>query len=425
MDVTLKFEDRFTLEQTLQWEFRNTGIELNVNDLKRLILDSFNQATETLHLQEIIPFSDCTIEIKLLMRGIQNNPVLAYFDMYYLKDDSTEFSFKLYADVLFPLIKSGDLKPLKTIWIHEIMHLMDYRELLKNLKIYKEKMEAIYYDSFHRFNQQIRKDKHIILLNLMMLYRAEGIATLAEYVMGGNKPNLLPPQAATEEFNGIISTAISLIYSVDFNSNQLATFLERVNPLAYQIGAGTVLTGLMKKHPEASDFTEIEKCLLNNEPCNFELNETLIQDIRRYDSFNFIEYSFDQEWLILKVRDLTTAYTDNLDIFEGFFDFLNRICRNNDTSGFVALLSNLLPEPMSFQQIEAACNKKNSDQVIPVEIRENMNTLYQHLVSDTTNEVCIWALTYTCADHDLLDDSIEYFGYIDDMEVLKTALQLV
>jgi hypothetical protein len=180
MNVTLCFEDLFTLQQSLRWEFKNSPIEVTVESLKKLILDSFNLAAANLNLQETQPFSECDIEIKLLMRGLSNNTTLAYFDMSNFETESSGFSFKLYADVLFPILKSCDLQPLKSIWVHEIMHLIDYGELLKNLRLYKEKMSEVSSSNFTFSYKEIRKDKHIILRQLIMQFRTEGIATLGE-----------------------------------------------------------------------------------------------------------------------------------------------------------------------------------------------------------------------------------------------------
>jgi hypothetical protein len=425
MDVFLRFDDLYTLQQNLQWEFRNAEREISINDLKKIILDSFSQAADTLHLRDILPFPDCSIMIGLLVRGRQKNPMLAYFDLNNLTDQSREFSFKIYADVLFPLLRSGDMRLLNSIWIHEIMHLIDYRELLKNLKIYKEKIQVVSSDSSSSSYQHIRNDKHIILLSLMMHFRAEGIATLTEFVMGGYMPDLLPPHLAKEKFYEIISAAISLIYTSDFDSRHLAEFLAVVSPYAYQIGAGNVLNGLMKKHPEFIRFSEIENCLVNMCSCDYAHDDQLIQKIRMFDSFNFIEYSLDQGWLCDNVRELTASYTNSLNFYGGFFKFLNRIRKNNDPEGFISLLSYILVTPLTLSQMEEEYSQKCSDPNVPAEIIESLNRIFQHLRQNPGNDVCRWALTYTFINQDLLDDTIEYFGYMDDMEVLKTALQFI
>ena len=425
MNVTLRFEDLFTLQQSLRWEFKNSPIEVTVESLKKLILDSFNLAAANLNLQETQPFSECDIEIKLLMRGLSNNTTLAYFDMSNLETESSRFSFKLYADVLFPVLKSGDLQPLKSIWVHEIMHLIDYGELLKNLRLYKEKMSEVSSSNFTFSYKEIRKDKHIILLQLIMQFRTEGIATLVEYVMGGTIDYLSPPGNAIKQFNQIISPLISLIYSVDFDSRQLSAYMEEINPYAYQIGAGVVLLGLRKKHPDIKGFEEIEKCMENGVPCIFSSDEPLIQLTRSFDSFDFIKYSFDQEWLYQNINELTSSYSNNLDIYNGFFVLLNRIQKNKDHKGFVVLLRNLLSTPFSLSEIQEKHSEKNSNALIPLEIKNNTAILLKHLQNNPKDEVSLWALTYVFSNRDLLDDSIEYFGYIDDLEVLNTAFQLI
>jgi len=425
MKVSLRFEDLFALQQNLKWEFKDITTVVTVDSLKKTIHDSFNEAANTLGLDETPPFPECEVEIRLLMRGLTENKVLAYFDMSNLITQSIRFSFKLYADVLFPLLKSGDLQPLKSIWLHEIMHMIDYSELLKNLKIYREKMNDVPSQNFSLSFNEIRKDKHIILLQILMQFRAEGIATLVEYIMGGSNDLLDPPHLAKEQFDQIVTKAVSLIYSVDFDSRQLAGFIKEITPFSYQIGAGLVLYGLMNKYPEISGFAEIEQCLVKRASCHQESDKQLIRYISSFDSFDFLKYSFEQESLYEKVWELTSNYAENLNLRRGFFTLLSRIRKFRDRGGFLALLRTFFTVPLSFQQIEEMHNKIEVDYVIPLEIRENSNSIYEHLKQNPSDDFSSWVLTYVYSNRDLLDDSIDYFGFIDDMEVLETAITLI
>ena len=134
-----------------------------------------------------------------------------------------------------------------------------------------------------------------------MQFRDEGLATLVEYVMGGSRSNLWPSHLAKARFDEIISNVIELISSVGFDSGKLAKFIEEIYYEPYQIGAGIVLHGLMKKHPDFETFSEIDTCLENEIPCSREIDERLFSYIRMFDSFNFIEYCYDQELLYLQV----------------------------------------------------------------------------------------------------------------------------
>ncbi|MFZ4455986.1 MAG: hypothetical protein ACOYOT_07170 [Bacteroidales bacterium] len=421
MNVTLRYEDLFTLQQCLQWEFQNTETEVDVNSLRKIILDSFQEAANVLNLKDTIPFSTCDIDIKLVMRGVQGNTILAYFDMNNLTVQSTCFSFKLYADVLFPLLKSGDLHDLKSIWVHEIMHLLDYRELLTNLKLCREKKIERYTSCYNK----TRNDKHIILIDLLMHFRAEGIATLVGYALDDSKSPLVPSVEAAEKFTEIIDYSFSLINAVESNSTNLAQFIKQVRPFAYQIGAGVVLQGLMKKHPDFAIFREIDQCIENNKPFRLTTNEPFISDIRQFNSFNFIEYCFDHEWLYERMNELTSNYADNLHLYSGFFGLLNRVLITNDRDGFVALLGQLIDASLTMNQMKELYENASTDDTIPSEVKENMAILYQYLRQNPTDNICLLALTYLFACNDLLDDTIEYFGYIDDLDVLITARHLI
>jgi hypothetical protein len=423
MNVSLRFEDLFALQQILRWEFKNSLNEVTVESLKELILDSFNKAAAELKLSETPAFSDCRIEIKLLMRGTDNQ-ALAYFDMSNLETDSSRFLFKMYADVLFPILKSGDLQPLKSIWIHEIMHLIDYGELLKNLRIFKSRMNEVSSSNFTFSYNEIRKDKHIIFLQLIMQFRAEGIATLGEYVMGGSIDYLAPPAKAAKQFEQIVSPLISLILSADLDSRRLSAYMEEISPYAYQIGAGVVLQGLIKKYPEIKEFVEIGKGLEKSLPCSISNENSLVQLVRSFDSFDFIKYSFEQDKLYHNVRVLTASYSDNLNIYEGFFVILNKIKRTRDRNRFIVLLRNLLSTAFSLEKLQEKHDQMLSNKLIPGEIIRNTALLLKELRKNPNDEVSSLALTYVFSNRDLIDDSIEYFGYIDDLEIINTALLL-
>ena len=326
---------------------------------------------------------------------------------------------------MFPLLKSGDLQPLKSIWVHEIMHILDYRELLINLKLFREKKNELYTSNYSFSQNKTRNDTHIILIDLLMHFRAEGIATLVEYALGDSKSLLVPSTIAIEKFTEIIEYSFSLINAADYNASSLADFLVQVKPLAYQIGAGVVLQGLMKKHPDFVVFREIDQCLENHKPCRLTTNEPFISDIRQFDSFNFIEYCFDPEWLYERMNVLTSNYADNLHLYSGFFGLLNRIRTTNDHDGFVALLGQLIDASLTMKQMEKMYENASTDDTIPREVKDNMAILYQYLRQNPTDKICLMALTYLFACNDLLDDTIEYFGYIDDLEVLITARHLI
>ena len=125
------------------------------------------------------------------------------------------------------------------------------------------------------------------------------------------------------------------------------------------------------------------------------------------------------------INELTSSYSNNLDIYNGFFVLLNRIQKNKDHKGFVVSLRNLLSTPFSLNEIQEKHSEKNSNALIPLEIKNKTSILLKHLQNNPKDEVSLWALTYVFSYRDLLDDSIEYFGYIDDLEVLNTAFQLI
>ena len=393
MNAKLVFEDLFTLQQNLKWEFRNNETEIDVARLRRIILDTFYEAGKFLKLNENHYFDDCSIEIRLLMRGLPENRTLAYFDLLHLTAESKTFSFKLYADILFPLLISDNFNYLKTIWIHEIMHMIDYRELLQNLKIYKDKLQSTFSTNPSYSLNKVRQDKHIILLQLIMKYRAEGIATLVEYISGGRIHHLAARETAISQFNSIVTGALTLIKSIDYKSSIYSEFYERLDHSYYQIGAGVVLHGLLKKHQGNAELEKAGECLLNNSSTEQLSKDIVIDYIRSFDSLDFIKYCFDQDWLYEKLSELTFAYAESLNVQKGFFQILDRIKINMDRSGFVALMQNLIEVPLPIELMEEALNEQVNNKPCPHELHELANVLYSNLMKNHSDEVSFWALS--------------------------------
>jgi hypothetical protein len=426
MQVSLIWEDRFAIEQDLLWEFKNTDKKIGINGLQKIILDSFKEASEFFRLQSTLPFSESEIEIRVLLRSPENNITLAYFDLSRINPESKKFYFKLYADVLFPLVKNENLAPLKSIWIHEIMHMVDYPELMTNLKLYK-KIETISEPLFYVIKSGKRKDKHIIFLQLILQFRQEGVATLLEFISGGTL-TLAPTKDAVEIFKNISDSAFILSESPDLHSKQISLFFEEtISPLAYQIGAGIILYGLIKKHPENKEFIEIENCL--KDKVEYTLSEPdkiiIINKIRDFSSFDFIHYCFDPESVYWNIFDLTSDYADNLEIYKSFFSTLQRLSNMKDRNGFVWMIRTIIGSPMTVEEIKVAHLGHKSIQVMPEELLTKAETLYNHFLKNEYDEVAVWALTYLYDQVDILDDSIEYFGYLDDMAVVDTAIKLI
>jgi hypothetical protein len=424
MKVTVQIEDKFALEQELYWEFKNTNLSININYLTKIILDSFNEASEFFRLKTTTPFDSSEIEIKVLLRSPEKNNILAYFDLSGLNSNSKKFCFKLYADVLFPLIKDGNIDPLKSIWVHEIMHLVDYHELERNLKLFSKTdytSPRLYFNAA----QGDRKDRHLIFLQLIVKFRQEGVAMLLQYIYGG----ITIPYNASEAiglFYKISEQAYQFSISPDLQSRQISSFFEdTVSPLSYQTGAGIVLSGLIKKYPENTELKEVEKCLSSGDQCTLTASNDLILKIKDFRTFDFLVFCLDPESVYSEIITLTSDYADNLHIYSGFFASLNRITNLMDRNGFIWIMRNIMGCPMSLEEIEDSHQKQMISQTMPEELLSKSESLINYYLKNKNDEVSHWALTYLYDQADLLDDNIEYFGYIDDLPVINSAIKLI
>jgi len=257
----------------------------------------------------------------------------------------------------------------------------------------------------------------------LMHFRAEGIATLLEYIINGKKPNIINAEDAAVEFDKIITALLNILYSVDMNNRTLPDFVKRVYPLAYTLGAGVLIYGLMQKHQEENDFIHINNCILEHQACKLINYQKLIEKIIGFSSFDFLRFCLVQDWLLNEVKKLTIMYSNNLniDIFESFYKVLHRIKENKDKDGFVGLLKNLTGGSMAFEEILSHHKLLIHNKYIPDEIKTLSTELCNQLEKKQENEVILYALTYTFESFDVLDDTIDYFGYIDDMEILTMA----
>lgn len=421
MVIHVKFEDKFALEQELYWEFKNINISIDINILTKIIIDSFNEASDFFKLKNTTPFDSSEIEIKVLLRSPDKTNILAYFDLSGINPDSKRFCFKLYADVLFPLIKKDNMDPLKSIWIHEIMHLVDYRELIRNLNLFN-KRDIITQRLYYNADKGQRNDRHIIFLQLIIRFREEGVAMLMQFVYGGSTI-LYSAMEAIELFNKISEEAYILSISPDLHSRHISSFYEeKVNPLTYQAGAGIVLYGLKKKHPDNTELTYVDKCLASRGKYTLTASNELIMKIKDFSTFDFLTFCLDPESVYREIFTLTSDYADNLQIYSGFFASLLRFTSLGDKNGFIWMMRNIMGCPMTTEEIKDSNQKLRNSRSMPDELFNKSESLYNHYLKNVNDEVSQWALTYLYDHADLLDDNIDYFGYIDDLAVINSAI---
>jgi len=226
MVLIINYEDEFTLNEFIKWEFKDSASGVTKEYITELIKERFNKAANYLGVNKNPDFSDACIKINIIMRSPSNNASLAYFDLYNLHEASKEFNFKLYADVLLKIIHSGTLSLIDTIWVHEIVHMIDYKEILKAKNIIKKRILQVNSEGHSAFS--VKKDKHLFLLNIITHFRDEGISTLMEYIAGDIDKKLSSPDEALSEFHNIIKSAISYIYQYNSGGNKIYNYLKEI-----------------------------------------------------------------------------------------------------------------------------------------------------------------------------------------------------
>lgn len=88
-------------------------------------------------------------------------------------------------------------------------------------------------------------------------------------------------------------------------------------------------------------------------------------------------------------------------------------------------MKEVLGSQMTKEEISNAYMAEKSAGRMPGELLRKADFLYKSFLENKDNEVAVWTLTYLYDDVDLLDDDLEYFGLIDDLAVVNTALILL
>ena len=423
MKIDIKYEDTYSLNELIRWEFMNSHQNVTIEYITEFITERFNKAATYLGVHQNQEFSDSCIEIKIIMGSPSDDGSRAYFDIVNFKEGSKQFNFKLYAEVLLEIIRSENFSVIDTILIHELVHMIDYKEIIKAQHVIKNK----YYQERSRDNSafSVKRYRHLFLLKIITHFRDEGIATLVEFIAGDIDKKLSSTDDALSEFHKIIETTITYIYPNNPDANQKYNYYRKTITRAYNIGAGVVLKCLIKKHSDIPDLNNLENSLNTSKPIKFKLDSCLVDVIKSLTVFDIIQFAFDKEWLYEKIFKITSDYAESLDQVTGFFIMLERIQQQKDRGYFITMMEFLLKNPMSLCMINQAYHDKCNFEGAPDEVINNVDKLYQYLQQNPANEVAIWALSYFYSKHDLISDNIDYFGFIDDHEVLKTALVIL
>jgi hypothetical protein len=304
------------------------------------------------------------------------------------------------------------------------MHLLDYQELVRNIKLFN-KRDNITHRLYYYSEQGERNDKHLIFLQLIIRFREEGVAMLMQYIYGGSTIRYSDDEAI-RIFNKITEEAFTYSIYPDVQSEQISSFFEKtVNPLAYQIGAVIILYGLKQKYPGNKELNEIDTCLSSGDEYLLTVSYDLIMKIKGFSTFDFLVFCLDPESVYREIFTLTSDYADNLQIYSGFFASLQRFSKLKDKKGFIWMMKNIMGSPMTNDEIKDFHQKEQESQSIPEELFIKSESLFKYFHNNKNDEVSLWALTYLYDQYDLLNDNINYFGYIEDLAVINSALILI
>jgi uncharacterized membrane protein YkvA (DUF1232 family) len=121
---------------------------------------------------------------------------------------------------------------------------------------------------------------------------------------------------------------------------------------------------------------------------------------------------------------LSIDYAENLNIYNGFYSTLKRINSLKDSKGFVWMMQKIMGSTMAMEEIKECHSRQMTAGAMPIELINKAERLYRCLQKDANNEVARWSLTYLYDQVDLLNDTLDYFGYLDDLEVVNTAIRI-
>lgn len=451
-EIAIEFESIHTIEYELDYMLKKNNLVLpsgtnSIQLARRLVKIHFLAAWD--ELSPLTQSFNKTIKLVIHYEAKDSaKGVLAYFNTGKSHEQNASVMyFGIYLNTVYSYIASflqnNPLIPINDgVWQHEIIHMLDFAKLDSRNEMFKydldeyKRMDAFVYSKLD-YAISDSTPPHWLFLNSLADFRDEGIPRLYEYMRGYSKPEIEQLEKAIEYFKlyygrlkyYLLKNSLTAFELTEFNQ-----FLEEFQRISYAIGPWFVLNALCHmpqgfSKSEAKELTQAiqAKEIINQEQSLAILQKALSLDLGAYLILNADElfeptdnFFFDADDLLTVAGLLSKEYKDN-EPHEHFVRSINAALESKDEPKFITLLSDVMGFAMSSEEILAAYEEfktgLDTSFYITSKILVKVNGLMQEWKEDQ-NELLALVLTYVFDPSDILDDSINLIGYIDDFYVI-------
>lgn len=450
--LAIEFESIHTIENELDYLLKKNNLVLpsgtnSIQLARRLVKIHFISAWD--ELGPLTQSFNKTIKLVIHYEAKDSaKGVLAYFNTGKShKQNASVMYFGVYLNTVHSYIASfieNDMViPINDgVWQHEIIHMLDFTMLDFRNEMFKydldeyKRMDAFTYSKLD-YAISDSTPPHWLFLNSLADFRDEGIPRLYEYMRGYSKPEIEQLEKAIEYFKlyyGRLKYYLLKNNLTAFELTEFNQFLEEFQRISYAIGPWFVVNALyhMPQGVSKSEAQDLLNTIQTKETISQKqsldiLQKALSLDLGAYLLLNANElfeptdnFFFDADDLLTVAGLLSKEYKDN-EPHEHFVRSINAAIESKDEPKFIALLSDVMGFAMSVQEIVVAYKEfktgLDTSFYITSKLLVKVDSLMQEWQENQT-ELLALVLTYVFDSCDILDDSINLIGYIDDFYVI-------
>lgn len=373
-----------------------------------------------------------TIEIQLT----QNHPdelsgkkpaILASFSP--AMSDESHLSFTIRESIIKGYLTKKRMTLFQLTVIHEMMHAADLPMLSKASQLRNDIRNKIVASLTNPLNTQQKEPLGALLdvLNMLGVYRAEGVALLGEHLL------------SKQRFGSVDDAVVAFrkAYELTLQRSKLwinsptavdEIFDDKIRGLAYNVAPGILMLTLGRRGDLENEL--VLRTLEGMRSGDYELSdEETITILRAALSLSLIDYIQGLMLLGDKIAPMKPmlefcALLQKEYEEENIAAFDNLIHHPELTMQAVKeIMGNFIPESEIDAYYHDFCQNTPDDGM-----QEKVAQLYEVMKKDNDldrRRIAQWALTYLFDDQDLIHDDIPGLGLVDDMIVIDNALELL
>lgn len=453
-EIEIRFEQLYLSQSFVNDHIYRKGIsdsEIKVNPVLFIRRKLKERVSQSLEILSPVIRGNRTFNIIVHVHAQQSEDTIsicAYFDPSRTAlDEGEKFHFGIYLSELIKYVdtavtekKGVDPGP-DLVWIHELIHMLDYANLSRQIKLMKQsdnRQPDIFLSDLN--NQAMDSfPRHWQLLRLFADLRNEGTAQLFEKLTATSKEKIANRQHAVMIFRGFFVPLISHLQNTNVTRDSLSDYSgirRNFKSVTYQIGHWFVLMTLANCRDETLSAAAAKALeFLERKKENFPMEDTLaligfaLEMDLGSSLYNTIRVTTDKNRLrfleiddLLGVAALITKKAYHNDYRAGFLRKTLHYALSRDPGGFIDNLREITGTPMSAEELEEEYNSFSRKYAHPgysleKEIKRKVDHLWEKW-KKSGDPVLQDVLTYFFDPEDLVDDNLGYFGLLDDLYVL-------